>query len=454
MKKQITYLIISFAVVLIGTAFYMGLLQKKTKEALLERIPASQPHSHVSPDGDVVEHTHTSIRPPTVQPKRSDAVPTTLTKHPILRVWENLDLAAIKRDYQPYTVPEMIEKWHEGYMNFARPYADRKSQNRFERLESYWPREEWLQHLMDNGFPFSLPVHYTFAFNARDQVLMAKDKFDNPETRSYFLTGYSLPEDATWEEVEDLSMKFDIVSRLNEQRAKDVDPSVTGGVTNLDGIFTPFTPNTVYVHVSEDQPFSKFTGVMLSEQQKDDLTMYGIAPQGVTVVYTDEKGVPLPSDAKPRFYERKMASLDVAEEHIEQMISDHEALFKTLPQSTKKTVPEEHSTSSQQSQQVPPLPHQKDGSDLRESDRRPDDPIDRLPIPLEMLPSEPPSRANIQEWFEVLQELHGGELPKDLRVLREVFSELEEIRKVGGQKLPKQGAPPAQRPPDPVEPPK
>lgn len=448
MKKQITYLIISFAAVLIGVAFYMGLLQKKAKEALLERIPASKPHSHVSPDGDVVEHTHTSIRPPEVEPKKTAPDPSD-AKYPILRVWENLDLADIKRKYQPYTVQEMMEKWEGWYQKYCAP-----SPIELEREENYIPKAAWLQYLLDHGYPLHKTGNYQMASDYRGMMLEFQEEYDNPETKAELLDDLGLHPDATWEEFKDFQVKFHIVASINTQRAEDVDPSIVGGTTNLDGVFIPFSPNKVYVHVSEDKPISSFTGVMLSEQEQDDLTMYGIAPPSVTVVYTDEKGVPLPADAKPRFYERKMASLDVAEEYIEQMISDHEALFKTLPQSPKKTVPEEHSTSLQQSQQVQPLPHQKDGSDLRESDRRPDGPIDRFPIPLEMLPSEPPSRANIQEWFEMLQELHGGELPKDLRVLREVISELNAIRQVGKQKASKRGVPPAQRPPDPVEPPK
>lgn len=433
MKKQIAYLILSVAVVLICAVLYIGVLQKEAKESLLERIPASKSHSHVSSAGDVVEHTHTPIRPPTVKPIKNDPSQSD-TKHSILRIWENLDLAAIKRDYQPYTVQEIIEKWHEGYMNFERPYQTEKSRARFERMEAYWPREEWLQHLMDNGFTFSRPVHYTFAFNARDQALMAKDKFDNPETRADLLDQYRLPADATWEEMEDVRIKFDIVSQLNHQRAKDVDPSVYGGVTGIDGVFTPFSPNKVYVHVSEDNPLSTFKGAKLSEQQKNDLTMFGVAPEGITVVYTDEKGVALPADAVPRFYERQMAALEVAESHIEELIADHEALFKTLPKPAENTGPSALPAPSQSPQQGNPPLHHEDGSAFQENDHRPDIPIDSRNIPIEMLPSEPSSRANIQQWFEVLQELHGGELPKDLGVLQEAINELEAVRQTAPEK--------------------
>ena len=55
--------------------------------------------------------------------------------------------------------------------------------------------------------------------------------------------------------------------------------------------------------------------------------MFGIAPKGFKVVYTDKNGVPLPADMKPRFYERAMAQLEAAEQQVLQQIADHNALF-------------------------------------------------------------------------------------------------------------------------------
>ena len=459
MKKQITYLIITFAVVLIGVVLYMGFLQKKAIESSLERIPASKPHSHVSPDGDVVKkHTHTSVRPPTVKPKSVD-LDSILTKHSILRVWDNLNLADIKRKYQPFTVQEMMEKWEEKYKTLERIKPEQMAP-----ADAYMPKAKWLQHLLDHGYPFKSFGYYMLASRFRYEMPENKERYDNPEprsypltgniagyrnpeTRSYLLSGVDLPDDATWEEFEEVRIKWNIVARLNEQRAEDVNPSIAGGMTNLKGVFTPFSPNTVYVHVSEDKPMSTFTGVMLSEQQQDDLTMFGIAPKGISVVYTDEDGNPLPADAVPRFYERKMAALEAAEAHVEKLIAEHDALFKTLPKPTEKTVPEERSAPSQQTQQGDTRTHQSEGPALQENNRRPTLPIDRHNIPPEMLPSEPPSRANMQEWFEVLQELHGGELPKDLRVLQAAIHELEEIRQAEADRIKQQRTSPS-RPPD------
>ncbi|MCE2399495.1 hypothetical protein J4G08_01265 [Candidatus Poribacteria bacterium] len=69
-------------------------------------ILVSQPHQHVSASGEVVKHTH-RYHPPT--PSELTDSDNDQTKRPILRVWEKLDLEAIRRDYQPYTVQEMMQ---------------------------------------------------------------------------------------------------------------------------------------------------------------------------------------------------------------------------------------------------------------------------------------------------------------------------------------------------------
>lgn len=297
MKKQITYLIIAFAVVLIGVVFYMGVLQKEAEESLLERIPASKQHLHVSTEGEVVEHTHTPFQLPDVKPKKNDPDMAN-AKHPILHVWGNLDLADIRRKYQPYTVQEMIEKWDDRYMDRPPEVLAQR-----ERYETHYPKEQWLQRLYENGYPFLNYGHYRMAFDTRARSVWYKEDFEDPEKKTRRLQGFRLPPDATWEELEDINMKFDIVSRLNDQRASDADPSFFAGVTNIYGVFMPFSQDqvTVYAQVSDNQYGYIFTGAMLSEEQKDDLSIYGVAPEGVRVIYTDEKGVPLPAGVVPRF---------------------------------------------------------------------------------------------------------------------------------------------------------
>lgn len=439
MKKQITCLIISFAVVLIGVVLYMGVLQKKAEESLLERIPASKPHQHITPEGEVVQHTHAPI-----QLAKTDSQQETV--HRILRIWQNLDLNEIRRKYQPYTVQEMVEKWDAEYIrrHGPGPLGDPGIEAYLEKAEKLYPKEQWLQRLMDNGYPFEDFPDYDIAFSVRFSVIKAKEDFENPEKRSRVLSDHRLPEDTTWEELEEVSIKFDIVSRLNDTWAEEADPSVFGGVTGMEGVFIPFKPNTVHVYISEDRTAAMYTGTTLTQQQEDDLRKFGVEPKGITVVYTDKEGRPLPAGAKPSFYERHIAAFEAAEAHVEQLIADHEALLKTVPANPQKNEPKETSPPKQQPQLGDTQPHQSDGSALRETGRQPDIPIDKRNIPLEMLSKEPPSQANMQQWFEVLQELHGGELPKDLRVLQEVMTELDAIRQAEADRI-KQQKPP--RPP-------
>ncbi len=442
MKKQLIILITSLFVIIIGVVFYMNFLRKKVETSILEQIPASKPHKHITSDGEIVQHTHTPIQPPRTNQHKNDTDPPQGTVHPILRIWKNLDLNEIRRKYQPYTVQELIDKWDEKYLDFQRVYRNPTLQAMYKRQDAYWPKEQWLQHLLDIGFPLATWPNYYAAFNTRGRVMMNKDRYDDPEKRSRLLDGHFLPEDTTWEEMKDLTIKFDLVARLNEIRAKEVDPSVSGGTMNLKGVFTPFTSNTVHVYISEETGAAKFTGRLLTQQQKDDLTMYGVAPEAITVVYTDKDGRPLPADAKPRFYEREMAALEAIEAHTQQMIAEHEMLFNTIPQQPPEDTQIQQTSPAQRVPQDPDLPHLRDGTESSVPQRPPKTTIPMQNIPPEMLPKEPPNSQNMQDWLELLQELHGGELPRDLRMLKEALTELEAIRQAAQEKLaPMHGTP-------------
>ncbi len=340
MKKQIFLISISIFVIVIAIAIYFVIPEKKEAKSVL-KISTSEPHQHEGPGGNIIEHTHTYHLSSDEGVSKLLRPDIRSTKHPMLRQWKDLNLAAIRKNYQPYTVPEMIEKWDEKYEFYEGGGALEAS------VESLYPKKEWLEHLRNWRNPFLNFGHYKMAVDKRYGMLWAKRDFDNLENRTDVLSGYRLPSDATWEELEEVIIKYYIVAGNYNQRARDVNPSIAGGVTNLDGVFTPFSENTVYVYISEDKPISKFTGVQLTRKQEQDLTMYGVAPKGMTVVYTDEKGNPLPtSNPPPRFYERRMKALEEAQANVEKMIADHETFINLLPKQTQQVVPGQNHTSS------------------------------------------------------------------------------------------------------------
>ena len=229
----------------------------------------------------------------------------------IQRIWSNLDLEAIKREFQPYTLEETHEKWRN------HPYVPRftgrtsgtehSPLNATEKLDIFRPRDEWIQRLYDLGYPFMRGGQYNAALQERSGL---KHYYDNagdipPHER------VNLPPEATWEEIEDTYMKRKVIAEIAFERAYQADPdNFQGGVFNITNtgemVLTPFQENTVYVHISEEKPFTRITGARLNAAEEKALTMFGIAPPDMKVIYTDKNGMPLPSDVKPRFYERAM----------------------------------------------------------------------------------------------------------------------------------------------------
>lgn len=174
-------------------------------------------------------------------------------------------------------------------------------------------------------------------------------------------------------------MKWRVVSEINEQRARDVDSTLIGGSTNLNGVFRSYSGNTVYVHISDDKTLTTYTGVSLTKKQKRNLEMFGITPKGIHVIYTDAKGRPLPPGASSSVFARQMKVLEDAQKQIEKVIADHEAYLKT--------------------------------------------------------PSKLTAHRNTEQQFELLQELHGGDLPKDLISLQEIITELEAFQQEGKEMM-------------------
>ncbi len=181
--------------------------------------------------------------------------------------------------------------------------------------------------------------------------------------------------------------------------------------------------------------------------------MYRIAPKSIHVVYTDKNGNPLPAEAPiPRFYERRMKKLEEAERLVEKMMADHDALFKSLPEPVQQVVPDQSTQSPQQDEYVHPHPHPHDLLNTPENVQRSKDSEPKRQFPPEILPTESPGPHNIQQWFEILQDLHGGDLPKDLKTLQGIIKELEAIRKLGEEMIPKPPPRPRDRPTPPETP--
>lgn len=415
MKRYFVVLVL----VVLAAIVTIGLVtkQKRRAHSLLHKIPTPKPHLHVSPKGDVVEHIH--IYPAPVPTLSTEAETSEIERGPtdkskkktrVQIAWEDLvDVETVKRDLQPYTIAEMHEMWEKSQTLTREAHPETYISTGMDEIDRLYPRDEWIQRYMDLGHPFYAHWNYRQALLHRSELAEDRKRFNNTEPRyenipdssekTRTLRRLGLPPETTWEEYEETFIKWKVVSANVFDRAFGKDSSLDGGTVSIDGVFTPFKANTVYAYVSNKVEYSKFTGANLTREEKDNLMMYGVAPEGIHVVYTDAKGNPLPPDTPtPRFYERHIKQLEEAQAHVEKVIADHEMFFKSLPEQTQKP--------------------------------------------------EPPGPHNIQLWFEVLQELHGGDLPKDLRDLQQVIKELDAIRQAGEEKMQPNGAPQGHRPPE------
>lgn len=440
MKKQIVVGTLVLFILATGISIYLS-TRKAKPLSVLELLPASKQHKHIAPDGTIVEHRHTYKAPEpsadTPQPKRVSEA-----KHPIQRAWEALDLAAIKRKYQPYTIAEMREMWDGKYLQHCGPFGNfPPGESPVEKADNVYPRDEWLERALNLGRPFVTFSDYRNALGSRIGFNRQREWWAGPEfvySRDVKINTLHLLPDTTWEEYIDMSLKFGIVHRVNFLRAKEADPSIQGGTTSLEGVFLPFKDNTVHVHISPKTGFSSFIGAKLTQAEKDDLTNYGIAPKGVTVIYVDENEKPLPPGTPPpTFHEKRMKALGEAQTILQQQIQEHEALLDidallNPPEKGKQIAPAPHDHATEHEHDhthetlQPPdtlTPQQRQHLDAKQ------------PPPLQQLPPELRTLDAVNQWFTSLEALHDGQLPKDLQALRKVITELEKIRQEGEAKL-------------------
>lgn len=450
--KNRFFVILAVVFIVSVVIFFVTSRPRLHQLAKLEHIPESSTHKHVLPSGEIVSHTHVyeplipqSETDSTVNAESSDtSVPDYMKTNRIQRRWERLDLEKMKR-WQIFAIEEMHVKFLGTEVMDPKQYPEVYKKQRGAEVDRMYPPDEFLQRCMDLGWPFNEGWHYRDALGIRYDLRGDKEVIEEgtEKDRALTLQGVGLPPRATFEEYEDLYIKRWVLSHHahDEFYRNNPDSEASGGVY-MRGRFVPFEQDTVYAYISKDGMDSHFIGPILNRKQKDNLTMFGIVPEGMKVVYTDKDGVPLPADQKPRFYERVVEQLDAAEKQIEKMIVDHDALFKQKnTENSEKLVP-----TPGVPQHEHPHPHEEVFP--THTEQKPDMQRKIPPqVRKNMQPPLPPERHSpdqIQEWFEELILLHGGDLPKDLKALQMVIKELEAIRKQGESeplKPPKRSAP-------------
>ncbi|MDE0481771.1 MAG: hypothetical protein OXI67_04240 [Candidatus Poribacteria bacterium] len=143
--------------------------------------------------------------------------------------WDQLDLAAIKRDYQPYTVAEMREMW-EAKLIVKYGGAERLKQAVGEANHVY-PQDMYLARMLELGRPFVDFSDYEDALTDQRIRLFSMRMYWNSMStteRAIYLKRQGLPPDATWNIYEETLLKNDVVDSINFWRSKELDPYIKG----------------------------------------------------------------------------------------------------------------------------------------------------------------------------------------------------------------------------------
>ncbi len=146
-----------------------------------------------------------------------------------VQYWDQLDLAAIKREYQPYTVAEMREMWEAKLL--AKYGGAERLKQAIGQADAVYPQDTYLARMLELGRPFVDFSDYEDALtDQRTRLFSAWMYWRTMSTteRSTYLERQGLPPDATWDTYEETLLKNDVVDSINFWRSKELDPYIKG----------------------------------------------------------------------------------------------------------------------------------------------------------------------------------------------------------------------------------
>ena len=164
---------------------------------------------------------------------RSTSELRTAEKYQWMRHWDQLDLAAVKRHYQPYTLTEMREMWNQKLVvKYGGP--ERLKQAIGEAGEVY-PQDKYLARMLQLGRPFIDFSDYKDALtDQRIWLFSTRVYWESMRAaeRASYLERQGLPPDATWDVYEEMMLKNDVVYSINFWRSKEQDPYMNGTLSS------------------------------------------------------------------------------------------------------------------------------------------------------------------------------------------------------------------------------
>ena len=153
----------------------------------------------------------------------------------------------------------------------------------YSEMDAKYPRTEWLQMFVDNGYHILDYNDYSAALDLR----MSVAKLEN-DPEQWASGSLRIPPTDDWETYKAayIERKVSMFQRFNTATREN--PEYTGGFiphSNPD-VFLRYNGKRVYV--MRNGLATLFYGRDLTDEQQTNLTHYGVHPQGIEVIYIDE----------------------------------------------------------------------------------------------------------------------------------------------------------------------
>ena len=178
------------------------------------------------------------------------------------------------------------------------------------KYDDHYPREEWLQRILDKGIVIENATDYDYYMKSRFYLIQARE---NPNRWQSGL--YGVPSVSSLDAYEDAFIERKRWERQVYKDFRAANPNTPGTIyfpENHPDKYLPVTGKMTYVY--RDGPVTRTWGTHLTDEQRNALHYQGVHPEGIEIVYVDEGYNVLTK--KPEPYDPKKDGIVVSSEVI------------------------------------------------------------------------------------------------------------------------------------------
>lgn len=249
------------------------------------------------------------------------------------------------RLYPEYLQKPMGPKQHEGPQTVAALLASFQDMVRADPIvDGKYPQEEWVAMLLEKGATIEHFGHYSRYLSLRSNLMMLENR-----PGEWTSGRYGIPATNDWETYKASYINRKIWENQQIFSAQKTDPTINGGLfRGPDGkTFLPTGGGRYYVKRWEGS-ISTYGGYM-SEEDKYNLAVHGIEPEGYKIIYLDDNDnvlsepppIPAAEFTRENFPEETLPSTLTSEKSFEQSAEDFPSRPEVPPPLRREKSPEE-----------------------------------------------------------------------------------------------------------------